>query len=591
MFKFNSNHIMTGQIKQILNAFNLPSYRVYTAQNYKYFLDHGVESPELADGLYIKGTQVKEYKDGKWGRDFDHFGYNVKVPNITRTLPICNNKYDSDTHEYLGEFLRFQRDYLGIDLMSLYNCFSNRVCNNINLSINKKEIDTTKIIEHIDSEGNIKYTAEHTYKTTRIRRAFYSKDTSYIIYMLPIKFFKEYTIALDNSVGTEICCGFYTDYLHELPDKLYLNENQVQASPVDVSQFLSDRTYKYFPELRFNNSILWKGITLDVINDVITDCLDAAIKGSDLSAAERKKIYKQRIFELENSLKLFIKIPVKCQTSIVVLEGDYTDFNNMTYVPKQTTKSYQVPDQIIVNGKEEDKYKEITYTYTEWVKTQNKFITNYETTLYGTDYRGNTTTTELPDVEDRPFRPISPLQLLMFNTKESYPFSTRLLEYLSGNVITEWDDIADNIRRTQKVMKLNNKTFAVPGAWEGKMRNILYDYMMNGKPSGEQFTYDINHDTLGYVDKDVEKFYTAWSLEFCRDSNGDKIPLTEYVNGQWIPVYGIEPKLLTEQEKKLLTDNRKFLLTTRDMGTVPLYEQVYVPIGSIGTINIYDEEE
>jgi hypothetical protein len=54
---------MTGHIKQILNSFNLPSYRVYTAEHYKFFLEHGYESPELADGLYIKHDIIREYKN------------------------------------------------------------------------------------------------------------------------------------------------------------------------------------------------------------------------------------------------------------------------------------------------------------------------------------------------------------------------------------------------------------------------------------------------------------------------------------------------------------------------------------------------
>jgi hypothetical protein len=179
----------------------------------------------------------------------------------------------------------------------------------------------------------------------------------------------------------------------------------------------------------------------------------------------------------------------------------------------------------------------------------------------------------------------------MFNTKESYPFADRLMEYLSGNVITEWDEIADNIRRTQKVLSINNNATSIPGAWEGKMRNILYDYMMNGKPSGEQFPLDIAHDVLGYVDKDVEKFYTAWALEYCVDADGNRIRLTEMIDGKKVPIYGLVPKVLIEKETKAILDNRLFVLTTSDVGTIPLYKQRYVPIGSIGNIDIYDEEE
>ena len=43
MFKFNSEHILTGYIKQLLASFNLPKYRVYTRKNAEYFKNHKEE--------------------------------------------------------------------------------------------------------------------------------------------------------------------------------------------------------------------------------------------------------------------------------------------------------------------------------------------------------------------------------------------------------------------------------------------------------------------------------------------------------------------------------------------------------------------
>jgi hypothetical protein len=603
VFKFNSNHIFAGHIKQILNAFNLPSYRVYTAQHHKYFEENGVESPELTDGLYIKVDKILQYKNGKWSRDFDTFGYNRKITNITKNLPICNNIYDSDTHEYLGDFLRFQRDYLGVDLMPLYNCFSNRVCNNLNITITRpqyvnkvKTDDAGNIIYKVDADGQLTDIPELelTTEESKVKRAFYSKNTEYIIYMIPVKFFKEYTIALDCSEGVEICCGLYDKYLQELPDTLVLNDAQSKLPPVDMSQLISNKTYKKIPYLRFNNSMLWEGISNTLLDSIVDDCVATAVRaGTELSLEQKKAGYKKRLINNEANLKLFLKIPVKNQTSITILEGDYRDFNNYKYAPETKTKIYKVKEQLNINGVLTEVETDRIYTYKDWVKKQNHFITNYETELLEEDSTepGATKIAYLPDVEDRPFRPISPLQLLMFNTKESYPFADRLMEYLSGNVITEWDEIADNIRRTQKVLSINNNATSIPGAWEGKMRNILYDYMMNGKPSGEQFPLDIAHDVLGYVDKDVEKFYTAWALEYCVDADGNRIRLTEMIDGKKVPIYGLVPKVLIEKETKAILDNRLFVLTTSDVGTIPLYKQRYVPIGSIGNIDIYDEEE
>jgi hypothetical protein len=283
----------------------------------------------------------------------------------------------------------------------------------------------------------------------------------------------------------------------------------------------------------------------------------------------------------------------------------------MKYAPEYVYKTSAVSYDEIVNGvKQTTSQNIVTAKQIRWVKKQNHAVTNYETVVLD-----ETGSHNLPDVEDRPFRPISPLQLLMFNTGISYPFSDRLIEYLSGNVITEWDENTDNIRRAQKVIELNNNKLSLKGAWEGKMRNILYDYMMQGNPNNTSFGIEVAHDILGYVDKDVEKFYTAWKFENCRDEFGNLIPLTEKFqkideNGdyifdennkpvyEWRPLYKQVATLLeataydvAPYKSKLLKEGNDFLLTINDQGNIPLYKQKYVPVSNIQNIDIYGEEE
>jgi hypothetical protein len=659
MFKFNSDHIMVGQIKQILNTFNLPSYKVYTKEYEHYFNNTGTEHPGVIDGLYIKDRKVQRYANNTW-QELATYDYNQKILNITKHLKITNNFYDEHTHEYLGDFLRFQRDFLGLDLMPLYNCFGKRVCNHIDISIDKKKLQykynartaTDELVEVVE----------------RKRHAFWSKDEGHIIYMVPIKFFKEYTIAIDAPTGIETCCGFFNDYLEEFPTNPEDNQKYrtwsateqkyvLEALPRrDINQLVINATFRKFSELRFNNPFVWNELNTEAVTKIITQCLDIPeIPKILITDSEEQKQTKQRYIDLANAyrnqligkesdLKLFIKIPINNKSSITVLEGNYLEFNNKIYKIIHKTRKYRTPLKDASGRYMKDENGDYIYdsnapaeefTFTAWESIQNKFITNYEMELTGErtitynrdvpaeaavidkkileNEKNDTqkalvdfeiTTLTNPEVEDRPFKPISPLQLLMLNTGTSYPFATRLLEYLSGNVITDFDNNTDNIKRVQTVMELNRNYTSLPGAWEGKMRNILYDYMMNGKPTGEKFPIEVAHDVLGYVDKDVEKYYTAWKHDYCLDGDGNYIPVQEKIfardedgnlkldeNGKAIydtvQLFRTVALPLTEADKKLLQENRTFILTVQDTAEIPVYKEVYKPICTISNVDIY----
>lgn len=449
MLKFNNEHILTGYIKQLLSSFNLPSYRIYTKKDAQYHkANPDEEAPDIVvtktrdagkiighpltgfDPLiiynnYIKNNRIQRYIEDASGKKYwvdtgQHYHYNKKDLNHSRRLVIKSNVYDSYTHEYLGDYLRFLRDYHDIDLMSLYNCFSNTICNRIYLNTEKAIFD--------------------------------SSDNGYKIYILPVKFFKEYTIALSCGFPVDICCCFY--------DK-YLDERSVQSK-------ISKLTYVRYSSLDFNSPV--------VFNKLLADNIKTGGTNSDVSDWVKN----------ENNLKLLIKIPAACDTSIVVLEGNYEGFNEAVYTKKDET----------------------------WVSLENKFITNYETTVIGEDENnpGHNKKYSYPEVSDRDFTPYTRLQLLELNTGISYPFADRLIEYLLGNAITPLDEISDDITRVQKTMEINKIDYEHEGAWENKIRNIIYDYMNSDHPdySITKIVNYANRDCLGYVDKDAERYYTGW---------------------------------------------------------------------------------
>lgn len=91
------------------------------------------------------------------------------------------------------------------------------------------------------------------------------------------------------------------------------------------------------------------------------------------------------------------------------------------------------------------------------------------------------------------------------------PFSDRLLEYLTGNVITSVDTIPQNIERVQAIVqsadfqnkygKLKDNISLPRGRYTEDLRRLLYQrFNFYRDPEGNPIP-----DFLGYVDKDMEK--------------------------------------------------------------------------------------
>lgn len=405
MFKFNDTNILTGYIKEMLASFNLPCYKVYTRQQREHFEETGEELNVVASQeatptqhpcfvSYIKDGAVQQYIKNKEGNSYtwktitDPYLYNIFVPNETKNYVIKNNIYDYYTHEYLGEYLRFIRDFHNVDLMPLYNCFSDHICNNIELTWNVAT-DSTKSI------------------------TFSGSDSEYKIYMLPVRLFQKYTIAIDCQQKYELCCGIYGKYLDTR----------------EIFKQIPRKTYKKVMG-QFSKPILYD----------LAELLPNELPSKDITGTteEEKKKQKEQWEETmawlaknECDLKLFIKLPAANNSSITILEGDYRSWNNG-------------------NGVGTD-------------KTQNKTVLNFD----APDKLFSNSNLKL----------ITPLQLLKFNTGKSYPFADRLVEYLLGNTITPLDEIADNIKRVQTIALKNGQVNKADGIWTDKLQKILYNFM------------------------------------------------------------------------------------------------------------------
>ena len=510
MLQFNNNHIFTGYLKQFLSSFNLPACRVYTSEFEKYYTEHGKEHPKVIESTspivipsmdsdkvipaigvtYLKDGSPQQYfwDTSSWDFSADSINNPVikywkckqpiyyngnKILGLTKTLKNPTTLYNYQTHEYLGEYLRFLRDYENIDLMSMYNCFSNRVCNNI-----KWELEW-----QIQQDNPV--TGEAEEKT--VNTVFNAYDTNYKIYMLPVKLFEKYTIALDCYQGIEMFCGFYNETL----------------DTSKKAEYLMKQTYQKVPKVLFSQPFIY-------------DKLDEAHWSWEQekdNMSDPGKLLRSKLASREDELKLFIKVPATNKSSLTILAGDYRNYNDTLYTFNA--------------GK-------------GWQYKANSTVANFET---HNTYRNST----LPELNAREFKPISKLQLLALNTGVSYPFADRLIEYLVMNVILPNDPTPDNIVRLQKVMEDCGYSFQIDGIWEPKMQMILYDYLMNGgkfkavelldsdgnpktdrygksmckventrtgnlKQIGQKMRSEF-YDVLGYVDKDAEKLYASWKVE------------------------------------------------------------------------------
>jgi hypothetical protein len=436
---------------------------------YNYFWEHhktyDADTPIVTkDMVHWNSTSTISY-DGS-----------TAIPGLTKVLNSKNNIYDAATHEYLGDYLRFLRDYHDIDLMPLYNCFSNKIYNNVFCKVNGAIFD--------------------------------SQDPNYRIYAFPVKLFANYTIAIDCDSGVEIFCGLYSTAL--------------DGSSKNTD--LIEKTYSKYSKTLFNQPFLYD--KLDVKFWKLEDDIKVP-EGGYTNLVNDKKITRFDIANREQDLKLFIKVPAKCRSTVTVLEGDYVGYNDYKYTSvKYDSEDNEIPEQDT----------DTLVAKTEWEYRQNHAAVNF-----GDKY-------DKININESCFTPITKLQLLAINTGESYPFSDRLVEYLSGSAITPIDPIADNIKRAQKVMGHNKHYFKVDGVWENKMQKIIYDYIINSgpitvteenkltdrhrghNPKHNGYHRDVGHrsksslyDVLGYVDKEAEKWYASRVLKDGRIAVRDNI--------------------------------------------------------------------
>lgn len=234
MFYFNSDNILTGFIKNLLKSEYIPTLPIWNTNKYLY-----------KDKYYIYNNNIikaiKDYNPNDWLlRDNNKVQNNKnEIKPITDFIEIispyvynnynkCFNStytsyisgYDSETHKYLGNYLRMIRDTTNVDLMQYYNCFCNIYSDKLRI-IEDKIIENGEII--IKDKVSINDKTQYDGLTTILIPIIF--DQVYTLYFntrLPIKYgyclydgtdLLHVKDAIEYNTGTIPYCSFNQPYI------------------------------------------------------------------------------------------------------------------------------------------------------------------------------------------------------------------------------------------------------------------------------------------------------------------------------------------------------------------------------------------
>lgn len=203
----------------------------------------------------------------------NNYTFGEDSPGMTQTFISNSSYYDSNTHKFLGEYLRLLNNYYNINLMSLYNCYN--CISTDNITINPNATDGQYVTDNISL-------------TTKVL-------------LVPIKFNKTYTIAMDCSEPILLKAVVYRGgslvKLYDVHTKISFLSNAIGDKPIKI-----------------NNSSFNKPFYFNVKHeyDSTNDCLDTDMK-------------LQNVHRFCNDLYLAIQVPTKYNSTVTVLEGQYNN--------------------------------------------------------------------------------------------------------------------------------------------------------------------------------------------------------------------------------------------------------------------------
>lgn len=445
--KFNVDTLPSNFIKYILSEVNVPVIQFtsnveYVTPGATYIHNNyivKIKTREDENGVVDFGPYLVSSLTTSDFIMYEPYVFGKEYVGLTTRYKSNTNSYDSNTHYYLGLYLRLLKGFYKVDLMPFYNCFTNQYSTDV-------AYDLSCYSEKDSSSFYVgRFVAKYCSTFPENSR----------ILSVPIRFGESYTIAVECPTRVEMVPCFVDD------------NGLIQQQTELLHKCISWRFNKDSSEVKNYVKSVTRFSEPEIFHSPVIP-----YELEDTSSGELISTYTLHAYE--KYLRLLIKLPEDCDSSIVVLRGVYK--NIKPYADK------------VINTSQED-----VINASKIEKTTKSFYTDFSMYLNDNLYTN--------------------LSLLRMNDRNTYAFSNRLVEYLCNNVITSNEKLRNNIKLIEE--SVYDSSVIPTGIWSDEMRVVTFN---NVNQFINQYSRSNIMDMNGFIDKDTESIitgdlYKKWSLK------------------------------------------------------------------------------
>lgn len=330
--EFYNNTIQSNYIKYILQNTHIPTIPFtcninHITKDCSYIHNNYFVKAKVSQDLTQVLSDIKNdpTKHGEYFITYEPYIFGKRYPGLTTNYVSNSDDYDPETHFYLGQYLKAYKAYYNIDLFPYYNCFSNEVIENIKL----EKLDSAPFVSAKEVTSNTKYK----------------------VFSIPISLCQEYTIAIDCSEEV-LMCPVFVDKNGVLKNQTQILQASLLVAPHDMvhkrSNYIQSRMYFNRPHYFFS------------------PCIPGVYDKAQLTLPQ-----------FEKYLRLLIQVPATVDSSIVVLQGHYS--NVKSYQDKIINLSINDVEQLLSGVKEKDYFRNTSHSFSA--------VQKHKLTYYGTPER------------------------------------------------------------------------------------------------------------------------------------------------------------------------------------------------------------